>query len=254
MVFLYLYPMESNSQIYGIRPVVEAVQAGKPIAKVFIQKGLRSPLFFELEALLKKAGTPYVYVPVEKLNQLAPKNHQGVVALASPVEFYDLEERVIQVTESGKTPLFLLLDGISDVRNFGAIIRTASCTGVHAIIIPQKGAAPVTADTVKTSAGAVFNVPLCQVAHLKDAVYYLQASGIQVVAATEKASHTLYELSLKEPIAILMGSEDKGINPSLLKIADKKAKLPVQGTIPSLNVSVACGIFLYEALRQRTPQ
>lgn len=248
---MYFYPMEHTHQIYGIRPVMEAVAAGKSISKIFIQKGLRGTLFYELEALLKKSGIPCAYVPVEKLNQLAPKNHQGVVALISPVEFYELEEQVISVTESGKTPLFLLLDGISDTRNFGAIIRAASCTGVHAIVIPQRGTAPVTDDTVKTSAGAVFNVPICQVTHLKDAIYYLQASGIQVVAATEKASHTLYEVSFKEPTAIIMGAEDKGINPSLFKIADKKAKIPIQGNIPSLNVSVACGVFLYEVLRQR---
>lgn len=158
---------------------------------------------------------------------------------------------VIKILESGKNPIFLLLDQLTDVRNFGAIIRTAECTGVSGIIIQKKGAAPVTADTVKTSAGAVFKIPICKVEHLKDAVYYLQASGVKVVAATEKTNNTLYNVSFKEPVAIVMGSEDTGIAPSLLKIVDDKAKLPMFGDIGSLNVSVACGVFLYEVVRQR---
>ena len=152
---------------------------------------------------------------------------------------------------SGKTPLFLLLDQISDVRNFGAIIRTAECTGVNGIIIQKKGGAPVNGDTIKTSAGAVFKVPICKVDHIKDAMFYLQASGIKVIAATEKTENTLYDISFKEPCALIMGSEGRGINPSVLKLVDDKAKLPMYGEIGSLNVSVACGAFLYEVVRQR---
>jgi 23S rRNA (guanosine2251-2'-O)-methyltransferase len=243
--------MENNSKIFGIRTVIEAINSGTTIDKVFIQKGLRGELFQELESLLRKEEVNTSYVPVEKLNRLSDKNHQGVVALISPIEFYDLDDLVLNVIESGKTPLFLLLDQLSDVRNFGAIIRTAECTGVNGIIIQKKGGAPVNADTVKTSAGAVFKVPICKVDHIKDAMFHLQASGIKVIAATEKTDNTLYDVSFKEPCAIIMGSEGKGITPSILKLADATAKLPILGEIESLNVSVACGAFLYEVVRQR---
>jgi 23S rRNA (guanosine2251-2'-O)-methyltransferase len=243
--------MENNSKIFGIRTVIEAINSGTTIDKVFIQKGLRGELFQELESLLRKEEVNTSYVPVEKLNRLSNKNHQGVVALISPIEFYDLDDLVLNVIESGKTPLFLLLDQLSDVRNFGAIIRTAECTGVNGIIIQKKGGAPVNADTVKTSAGAVFKVPICKVDHIKDAMFHLQASGIKVIAATEKTDNTLYDVSFKEPCAIIMGSEGKGITPSILKLADATAKLPILGEIESLNVSVACGAFLYEVVRQR---
>ncbi|TXG38790.1 23S rRNA (guanosine(2251)-2'-O)-methyltransferase RlmB [Seonamhaeicola maritimus] len=243
--------MENQTQIFGIRAIIEAVNAGETIDKVFLQKGLRGELFSELEALLRKQGVNSSYVPIEKLNRLTKKNHQGAVAQISPIEFHDLENMVLNVVESGKTPLFLLLDQISDVRNFGAIIRTAECTGVDGIIIQKKGGAPVNGDTIKTSAGAVFKIPICKVDHIKDAVFYMQASGIKVIAATEKTQNTLYDVSFKEPCAIIMGSEDRGINPSTLKVVDDKAKLPLLGDIESLNVSVACGAFLYEAVRQR---
>ncbi|RNL69978.1 23S rRNA (guanosine(2251)-2'-O)-methyltransferase RlmB [Sinomicrobium pectinilyticum] len=243
--------MQKDYQIFGIRAVIEAVNAGNTIDKVFIQKGLKGALFSELETLLRKEQINVSHVPLEKLNRLSKKNHQGVIANISPVEFHSLENLVMNVMESGETPFFLLLDQLSDVRNFGAIIRTAECTGVHGIIVQNKGGAPVTADTVKTSAGAVFNVPICRVDHIKDAVFYMQASGIQVIAATEKTDDTLYDLQLNMPLAVVMGAEDKGISPSVLKSADHRAKLPLYGNIGSLNVSVACGVFLYEVIRQR---
>ena len=243
--------MKNDDQIFGIRAVIEAVNAGKTLEKVFIQKGLQGQLINELEDVLKKEGITASYVPVEKLNRLTRKNHQGVVANISPVAFYDLENLVMNVMESGETPLFLILDQLSDVRNFGAIIRTAECTGVHGIIIQKKGAAPVTADTVKTSAGAAFRVPICRTDHIKDAIYYLQASGIRIIGATEKTTNSLYDTDLNTPVAIVMGSEDKGISPSVMKILDESASLPLKGEIGSLNVSVACGVFLYEAVRQR---
>lgn len=242
---------ENEYQIFGIRTVIEAVHSGKSIDKVFIQKGLRGDLFNELDTLLRKESISTSFVPAEKLNRLTNKNHQGVVANISPIEFHDMENLVVEVIESGKTPLFLILDQLSDVRNFGAIIRTAECTGVHGIIIQKKGSAPVTADTVKTSAGAVFKVPICKVDHIKDAIYYMQASGIKTIAATEKTENNLYDVSFKEPCALIMGSEDEGISPSVLKIVEEKAKLPILGDISSLNVSVACGAFLYEVVRQR---
>ena len=243
--------MEKEYQIFGIRTVIEAVLAGKTIDKVFVQKGLKSPLYLELKALLQKEQIATVQVPIEKLNRLTKKNHQGVIATLSPVEYHDFENLVISTVESGKMPLFLILDHLSDVRNFGAIIRTAECTGVSGIIIPKKGSVSITADTIKTSAGAVFRVPVCKVDNLRDAVYYLQGSGIKTVAATEKTEQLLYNVSMNEPLAIIMGSEDIGISPALLKLVDDKAKLPMTGEISSLNVSVACGVFLYEVVRQR---
>lgn len=243
--------MEKETKIFGIRAVIEAINAGKSVDKVFVQKGLRGELFGELDSLLRRNAINASYVPVEKLNRLTNKNHQGVVAQISPIEFYNLEDLVINVIESGKTPLFLLLDQLSDVRNFGAIIRTAECTGVNGIIIQKKGGAPVNGDTIKTSAGAVFKVPICKVDHIKDAMFHMQASGIKLIAATEKTDNTIYDVSFKEPCAIIMGSEGKGISSSVLKLADDKAKLPLLGEIESLNVSVACGAFLYEAVRQR---
>jgi len=243
--------MENQTQIFGIRAVIEAINAGETIDKVFLQKGERGELFSELESLLNKKSINKSYVPIEKLNRLTKGNHQGAIAQISPIEFHDMETLVMNVLESGKTPLFLLLDQLSDVRNFGAIIRTAECTGVNGIIIQKKGGAPVNGDTIKTSAGAVFKIPICKVDHIKDAVFYMQASDIKVIAATEKTNDMLYDVSFVEPCAIIMGSEGRGINPSTLKVVDEKAKLPLLGDIESLNVSVACGAFLYEVVRQR---
>ena len=243
--------MKKDTLIFGIRAIIEAIKSGETVDKVFVQKGARSELFQELEQLLRAEGINISYVPVEKLNRLTKGNHQGAVAQISPIAFHDIDDLVMQVFESGQTPLFLLLDQLSDVRNFGAIVRTAECTGVSGIIIQKKGAAPINGDTIKTSAGAVFKIPICKVDHIKDAVFHMQSSGIKVIAATEKADDYLYDVSFKEPCAIIMGSEGRGINPSVLKVADEQAKLPIIGEIESLNVSVACGAFLYEAVRQR---
>ncbi len=243
--------MSKTTQIYGIRAIIEAINAKEPIDKVFIQRGLKGDLYKELEGLIRKNGINVSYVPIEKLNRLTKNNHQGAVAQISPITFHELEQLVETVLEEKKNPLFLLLDQLSDVRNFGAIIRTAECSGVDGIIIQKKGAAPVTADTIKTSAGAAFMVPIAKVDHIKDAVFYLQASGISVVAATEKTENTIYDVSFSGACAIVMGSEDRGISPSTLKVVDHVAKLPLLGQIQSLNVSVACAVFLYEAVRQR---
>ncbi|MBQ0116566.1 MAG: 23S rRNA (guanosine(2251)-2'-O)-methyltransferase RlmB [Flavobacterium sp.] len=243
--------MQTEDQIFGIRAIIEAVNASKDIDKVFVQKDANSELMQELLKTLKRNNINFSYVPVEKLNKLTHLNHQGAVASIAPIKFIGLEELVEKVAEQEKAPLYLILDQISDARNFGAIIRTAECTGVDGIIIQKSGAAPVNGDTVKTSAGAVFNIPICKVDHIKDAIFYLQGSGVTTVAATEKTENNIYDIDFKEPIAIVMGSEDKGVNPSVLKIIDQKAKLPMYGTISSLNVSVACGAFLYEAVRQR---
>lgn len=241
-----------NTTIFGLRAIIEAINSKSTINKVYLQKGLRGELFFELESLIKQEKITTSFVPVEKLDRLSKnKNHQGAVAQISPVEFADLETLIESSLESDDAPLFLILDQISDVRNFGAIIRTAECTGVNGIIIQQSGSAPINAETIKTSAGAAFKMPICRVSHIKDAIYTLQSSEIKIVAATEKTEDLLYDVDFKQPIAIVMGSEHRGVNPSVLKIIDYKAKLPLLGDIDSLNVSVACGAFLYEAIRQR---
>ena len=243
--------MQKETKLYGLRAILEAIEADKSIDKIFLQKGLRGELFAELEKKIRKKGINFSYVPVEKLNRLTPSNHQGAVAQISPISFYDLDALVTAVKETKKHPLFLVLDQLSDVRNFGAIIRTAECTGVDGIIIQKKGSAPINGDTIKTSAGSVFNIPICKVDHIKDALYYFQASDIKIIAATEKTENSLYITDFTKGCAIVMGSEGKGISPSVLKIVDAKAKLPMFGNIASLNVSVACGVFLYEAIRQR---
>ncbi len=243
--------MEQDNQIFGIRAIIEAIEAGKDIDKVFIQKEAQGELMNELLKTLKKNNINFSYVPIEKLNRLTKKNHQGAVGTIAPISFVSLETLVEGVLEQKENPLFLILDQLSDARNFGAIIRTAVCCGVDGIIISKNGAAPVNGDTVKTSAGAVFNIPICKVDHIKDAVFYLQGSGVKTLGATEKAEKEIYDVALNVPLAIVMGSEDRGINPSVLKIIDEAAKLPMFNTIASLNVSVACGAFLYETLRQR---
>ncbi|UOK43700.1 MULTISPECIES: 23S rRNA (guanosine(2251)-2'-O)-methyltransferase RlmB [Flavobacterium] len=244
--------MEKENLIFGIRAIIEAINAGKEVDKVFIQKDAQGDLMQDLMKTMKKNNINFSYVPVEKLNRLTSNNHQGAVATIAPISFISLETMVENVIESGKKPLFLILDQLSDARNFGAIIRTAECTGVDGIIVQKQGSAPVNGDTVKTSAGAVFNVPICKVDHIKDAIFYLQGSGIKTVAATEKTEQNIYDIDFSEPVAIIMGSEDRGVNPSVLKIVDEKAKLPMFGSIGSLNVSVACGAFLYETIRQRS--
>lgn len=244
--------MQNEQLIFGIRAVIEAITAGKNIDKVFLQKEATGELMQELLKSLKKNSVNFSYVPIEKLNKLSKfNNHQGAVASISPVSFLTMEQLVEGTLEKKDNPLFLILDQLSDARNFGAVIRTAECTGVDGIIIQKQGAAPVNGDTVKTSAGAVFSIPICKVDHIKDAVFYLQGSGIKTVAATEKTDKNIYDIDFTGGVAIIMGSEDKGVNPSVLKIVDEKAKLPMFGTISSLNVSVACGAFLYEVVRQR---
>lgn len=243
--------MANSEQIYGIHAVMEAIRADEPINKVYLQKGIKGDLFKSLETLVRKKRLVVSYVPVERLNKLTKNNHQGAVALISPVAFKNFEDIVEQVLQKQELPFFLLLDGISDVRNFGAIVRTAECCGVDAIVVPKNGSAPINADAVKTSAGAAFKIPITKVDHLKDAVFYLQSSGVKIVAATEKTDTLVYDISLNESLAVIMGSEGSGISPSLLKLADHSAKLPVLGEIESLNVSVACGVFLYEVVRQR---
>ena len=242
---------DKNNTIFGIYPVKEALSSNVIFDKVFIQKGIDSDKIEGLIKDLEKANVTINIVPFEKLNRLTRGNHQGIVAVTSPVGFHSLESVVEKTLGSNKTPLFLILDQITDVRNFGAILRTAECTGVDAVIIQKSGGAPVSGDTVKTSAGAIFKIPICKVDHIKDAIFYLQGSGISTIAATEKTDSEVYSLDLKKPLAIVMGSEGKGVSKSVLTLVDERASLPLLGEINSLNVSVACGAFLYEVVRQR---
>lgn len=243
--------MKREGGIFGLRPVIEAIESGKTIDKLFVQKGLQGDIFSQLRKLITEYDIPTSYVPVEKLNRLTGKNHQGIYAFLSPIEFDSIENVLPQIYEKGKTPFLLILDRVSDVRNFGAIARTAECVGIDAIVIPSKGSASVNADAIKTSTGALYNIPVCKEANLKKTVEYLQQSGIAMVAASEKSDKFLYDADFTGPIAIIMGSEEDGISDNLLKISDNIIKLPMAGQTASLNVSVACGAILYEAVRQR---
>lgn len=237
--------------IFGLRPVIEAIESGKTIDKIFVQNALQGEIYVELKTVLAKNKIRPNYVPIEKLNRFTRKNHQGVVAFISDVPFYKIEDVLPQIFEEGKTPFLLILDRLTDVRNFGAICRTAECVGIDAIIIPEKGAAPINSDAIKTSAGAIYNIKICKEKNLAHTVDYLQQSGVAVFAATEKAQKLIFNISFTEPCAIVMGNEETGISKEVLHHADEKIKLPIEGKTQSLNVSVACGAILYEAIRQK---
>jgi 23S rRNA (guanosine2251-2'-O)-methyltransferase len=237
--------------IFGIRPVIEAINSGKNIDKLMIRKGLKGELFYELMTLAKQFEIPVHIVPNERINRVTQKNHQGVLAFISPIEFQNIEQILPSLYEKGKVPFIVMLDKVTDVRNFGAISRTAECAGVDAVIIPDKGSAGISADAVKTSAGALHNVPVCRVKSLTKTIRFLQDSGVQIIAATEKASDYYYQVDFTMPTAILMGAEDRGVAMEYLKICDKMVKIPVLGEIESLNVSVAASILIYEAVKQR---
>jgi len=251
MVF-YFCTMSKEDLIFGVYPVLEAIKSKVTLHKLYVQKGSTNSKINEIVELLENSDVSISHVPQEKLDKLTRSNHQGIVAQSSPITFNSIEEIVESALGKKAAPLFLVLDQISDVRNFGAMIRTAECTAVDGIIIQKKGGAPVSGDTVKTSAGAIFKIPIVKVDHIKDAIFYLQGSGINVVAATEKADQRIYDIDLTGPVALVMGSEGKGVSKSILNLVDSKAALPVLGKINSLNVSVACGAILYEIVRQRT--
>jgi len=242
---------ESNQLVFGIRAVIEAINSGQEIESLYIQRGLKGDIFHELKALITEYQLSAQQVPVEKLNRLTPKNHQGVVAFISPISYQKIEDIIPMIYENGEVPLVLLLDGITDVRNLGAIARTAACSGVHAIVVPSKGSAQINPDTIKTSAGALYTIPVCRVESLSKTARFLQESGLQLVACTEKTEDYLYKPDYTAPTAIIMGSEEDGISNDLIRISDYLAKIPMFGEIESLNVSVSAGIILYEAVRQR---
>jgi 23S rRNA (guanosine2251-2'-O)-methyltransferase len=240
-----------DNYIFGLRPVIEALKAGQEIDKVMIKNNLSGELSSELMTALRKSGVQIQYVPQEKLDKVCDKNHQGVIAYISPVAYQNLEEVVTAVFEAGKVPLIVLLDSITDVRNFGAIARTCECAGVDAIVIPSSNSVRITEDAIKTSAGALYNIPVCREANLVDSIMLLDQLGIVVVAITEKAERSLYEVDFTEPTAIVLGAEDTGISSSILKRSSKKAKIPMVGKTESLNVSVSAALAVYEAVRQR---
>jgi len=242
---------ESNQMVFGIRAVIEAIKSGKDIEAILVQRGLTGDIFLELKSLLKEYELSYQVVPVEKLNRITTKNHQGVIGIISPVTYQKIENIIPEIYEKGETPLVLILDGVTDVRNLGAIARTAECAGVHAIIIPAKGSAQINPDAVKTSAGALFKIPVCRHESLLKTAKFLQESGLQLVACTEKTNEYLYKPDYKLPTAVIMGSEEDGISNELIRISEHLAKIPMFGEISSLNVSVSAGIILYEAVRQR---
>ncbi|MBN2683082.1 MAG: 23S rRNA (guanosine(2251)-2'-O)-methyltransferase RlmB [Bacteroidales bacterium] len=240
-----------SGKIFGIQPVKEAVLAGKSIDKVLIKKGLQSELFGELFKLLRDRKINFQYVPQEKLNHLSGGNHQGIIAFVSPIEFIEIADIIPYIYEKGEVPFILVLDEISDVRNFGAIARTAECAGVHAIIIPFKGSAAIGADAMKTSAGALSRITICKSNNLPESIKYLKTSGLQILAADEKAEKSYLESDFTIPTALIMGSEETGIQKENLKEADSVIRIPMNGEIQSLNVSVATGILLFEGLNQR---
>ena len=242
---------KSSTIIYGLRPVIEAIDGDTRIDRVLMQNGLSGPLAGDLKGRIRDKNIPFQFVPVEKLNRLTKGNHQGVVALISPIEFKQAMELIPSLMESDRAPLLLLLDHVTDVRNFGAIVRTAECTGVDAVIIPDHGTAQVGDDAVKTSSGALLRVPICREPNLKTVLNLARQCGLQIVAATEKGATDYLEVDFAKPTLLIMGAEETGISPELLKMADCRAKLPILGQVQSLNVSVAAAVFMYEMLRQR---
>ncbi len=241
---------EPEDVVFGVRAVIEAIKAEREINRILIQKGMNKDLFMELKEVLQGKDYNLQFVPVEKLNKVTTANHQGVLAYVSPIEYKSIEELVDQLMEEGKKPSVLVLDRITDVRNFGGLARTAECLGVDAILIPAKGSALVTADAVKTSAGALNRIPVCKTNDLKNSLFYLQQSGMRIVACTEKSKIPMYEVNLRGAVAVIMGSEESGISSDLLNLADIKARIPMDGEIASLNVGVATGMVLYEKMRQ----
>ncbi len=241
---------ESDDYIFGVHAVIEAIRAGRELNKILIQKGMNKELFLDLKEALKGENHTLQFVPVEKLNGITDNNHQGVIAYVSPVEYYKAEELVEELLEEGKKPFVLALDRLTDVRNFGAIARTAECEGVDAIIIPSKGSVTVTPDAIKTSAGALNRIKVCKTDNLKDTLFYIQQCGVRLVACTEKSSVPLYQTNLRGSVAVIMGSEKDGITQDLINLSDISCRIPMRGEIASLNVSVAAGMVLYEKLRQ----
>lgn len=240
-----------NDVVFGIRAIIETIESGKEIDKLLIQKGLSNDLIKQLIKVAKDHSIPFSNVPIEKLNRVTRKNHQGAIAFISSIHYSSLDNVINDTYQKGKEPLILILDRVTDVRNFGAIARTAECAGVDAIVIPSRGSAAINADAMKTSAGALNYIPVCREDNLKNTLSYLKQSGITIMACTEKANESLYKADFNKPIAILMGSEEDGISPEYLKLSDVQMFIPMTGKIESLNVSVSAAVAIFEAVRQR---
>ncbi|WP_329903034.1 23S rRNA (guanosine(2251)-2'-O)-methyltransferase RlmB [Porphyromonas pogonae] len=243
--------MKDNKLIYGVHPVLEALEAGKQLDKIFIKRGLKTEDTDSIYALAKEQMVPVLNVPQEKLDRITKKNHQGIIAFLCDIEYTQLDQLIPMLYENGKSPFLMLLDGLTDVRNFGAIARTAECAGVDAIIIPERNSVSVTGDAIKTSAGALHRIPVCRVSSIPAAIRMLHDNGIQVVAASEKTENIFTEENLSLPLGIVMGAEDTGPSQETLRLADKIVTIPQTGSIGSLNVSVAAGILVYEVIRQQ---
>lgn len=244
--------MSNTDMIYGTRAVMEAIRAGKQIEKLLVQTGLNNDLIRELSGVAREHNVPVTYVPQEKLNRLSSKNHQGVICMLSAVTYSSLNDLIDFAYSEGREPFFIILDRVTDVRNFGAIARTAECAGVEGIIIGDKGNAPITSDAMKTSAGALNHLPVCREHDLKKTIKFLRDNGIMVVACTEKAEKDIYEVTFDRPVALIMGSEEDGISDTLLRESDELVRIPMKGKIESLNVSVATGVAIYEVVRQKS--
>ncbi|RUA31225.1 MAG: 23S rRNA (guanosine(2251)-2'-O)-methyltransferase RlmB [Bacteroidetes bacterium] len=247
----YRQKKQKDDFIYGTHPIQEAFDSGKEIDKLLIQKGVRNDAIQSIIQNAKQTETPFQFVPIEKMNRVTRKNHQGIIAFVSNVEYQKLEQVLPMVYEKGETPLILILDRITDIRNIGAIARTAECTGVHAIVVPAQNSARINADAVKSSAGAILRVPIVRSFNLKDSIKFLKDSGLQIYAASEKANDEYDAVDYTTPSAIIMGSEEDGVSGEYIKLCDKTVQIPMIGEITSLNVSVAAGVMLFEVLKQR---
>jgi 23S rRNA (guanosine2251-2'-O)-methyltransferase len=246
--------LKEKDCIFGLRPVIEAIRAGKQIDRLLVRQGLQGPLYHELMVLVRSNNIVYQIVPVERIELVTRKNHQGVLAWLSLIEFHNISTLLPFLWEKGEDPFILVLDGVSDVRNFGAIVRSAECMGAHAVIIPEKGSARITPDAIKTSAGALHTFPVCREKSIVKAVEFLKDSGLKIISATEKSGIPAFDAHMTGPAALVLGSEDKGISRELLGLSDVEVGIPMTGSIESLNVSVSAGILMYEIVRQRKLQ
>jgi 23S rRNA (guanosine2251-2'-O)-methyltransferase len=244
--------LKKDTFIYGVHPVLEALYADREIEKVIVSTSLKGQHTGELRSLCEKKQVPLQYVPCEWFNKIARVNHQGIIAYQSVIEYHPIGQILPMIYDRGETPFLLILDRITDVRNFGSIARTAECAGVHAIIVPSRGHALINSDAVKTSAGALNTIPVCREDNLKETIDFLKNCGLMIVAATEKATTNYTEVDMSAPVALIMGSEEDGVSPAYLKMCDVTVRIPLYGEIASLNVSVAAGVVLYEIMRQRT--
>lgn len=239
-----------NNIVFGIRPVAEAIESGKQIDRLYLRKGAEGQLMNELRDLALRHRLRVQEVPVEKLNRLVRGNHQGAVAQIAPIEYVELND-ILERVPDDETPLIVLFDGVTDVRNFGGIARSAECAGAHGLITPLKNSAPVNAEAMRSSAGALSRIPVCRVGSVRNTVKALQAEGFQAVAATEKSRKLIYDADLRKPTVIIMGSEDTGISKEVLKLCDEQLAIPMIGAVESLNVSAAAAVMLFETVRQR---